>query len=210
MSSYHFHVFSPPTPFPSLYKNICRKWGNIHKSISYYPNQTLSVLVSKCHPALTWEHSQLPNTFEAWKREAAQAVRNSFLFKGINPPNLIHATFLSKIKLQMFKNQDYSCCKAWLRKKGSLTHISTNIFLYGLRPQSLNLGKATGIFTIWSLLLWESSPDHPSMSLISHRSHWTMVSLIPSHAMQHISCPREHSDNVSKHALEQHRQNISV
>lgn len=99
-------ICSPPTPFPSLYKNICRKWENIHKSISYYPNRILSFLLSKCHPALIWEPSQLPNTFEAWKREATQAVRNSFVFKGINPPNLRHATFLSKIKLQMFKNQD--------------------------------------------------------------------------------------------------------
>lgn len=28
-----------------------------------------------------------------------------------------------------------------------------------------------------------------------------MVSFIPSHIMQHISCSREHSDNVPKHAL---------
>lgn len=127
MFSYHFHMFSP-TPFPPFYKNICRKWENIHKSVSYYPNQILSILLSKCHPPLIWEPSQLPNTFEAWKREATQAVRSSFVFKGINPPNLRYATFLSKIKLQMFKNQDYSCCKAWLSKKGSPIHISTQIF----------------------------------------------------------------------------------
>lgn len=98
-------------------------------------------------------------------------------------PNPSYSIFLSKIKLQ---------------------YISTkNFFIYSLRLQSLNLRKASAVYTNWSSVLCESNPDHPSISLTSC---WTMVLLIPSHAMQHIIYSRENSDKMPKHALEQYGQ----
>lgn len=145
-----------------------------------------------------------PTTQYYWgmKKEKSHNLLGRTLYAEELTLQIRDVKILSKIKLHMFKNQDYSCCKAWLVKKGSHIHISTKIFKYSLRLQNLSLRKASGIYTIWSPPLRESSPGHPSMALTSHRSHWTMVSFISSHVMQHISCSREHSDNVPKHALE--------
>lgn len=173
----HFH----------LYKNICRKWENIHKSMSYFPTRFLA----SCCLNVIQHYSENPANYLILSRHEKEKPHKLW---GTNPPNLRHATFLQKSSYRCLRTRTIAAARSdWGRKVYPyIFQHKSKIFLYGLRLQSLNLRKASGIYSIWSPLLRESS----------HRSRWTIVSLIPSHAVQHISCSREHSDNVPKHTLE--------
>lgn len=76
-----------------------------------------------------------PTTQYYWgmKKEKSHNLLGRTLYAEELTLQIRDVKILSKIKLHMFKNQDYSCCKAWLVKKGSHIHISTKIFLIQLK-----------------------------------------------------------------------------
>lgn len=90
------------------------------------------LLLSQPHfeqPAVTDLRTK-PTTQVFWgmKKEKSHNLLEITLYSDELTIQIWDMKILSKINLHTFKNKDYSCCTAWLVKKGSHIHISMKNF----------------------------------------------------------------------------------